>query len=85
MKGQDDKSLPLFLALCCLLCGGLGLLGVSLWCWTFKDGLGPNAVESHGWVAMTRFWRDAEIQLLPWAALVVAGCALFLWDLRRSA
>jgi uncharacterized membrane protein len=77
---EDDSSTPLFLALCCWLFGGLGLLGVSLVSWTLRDGLGPNSVKSHSWLALTRFWRDAALPLLPWATPFVLGFVLYRWD-----
>jgi putative addiction module component (TIGR02574 family) len=82
---QDDNSLPLFLALCCWLFGGLWLLGVSLMAWGLKDGLGPNSVESHGWLALARFWRAAHWNLFPPVALILVGCGLYWWDIRRLA
>jgi putative addiction module component (TIGR02574 family) len=82
---QDDNSLPLFLALCCWLFGGLWLLGVSLVASAVRDGLGPNSVESHGWLALARFWRAAHWSLLPPAALFLVGCGFYWWDIRRLA
>ena len=85
MEEPNDSSIPLFLALCCWLLGGIGLLGVSLLGWALKDGLGPGSVESHGWLALVRFLSEAGWQFLPPAALVVAGCLLYRLDARRSA
>jgi hypothetical protein len=82
---RDDNSIPLFLALCGWLVGSLGLLFISSIAWTLKDGLGPNAVESHGWLAFTRFLSEASLRLLFPAALIVAGCLLYRWDVVRSA
>jgi hypothetical protein len=84
VEEQNDNSFPLFLNLCCWLFGFLGLLAVSIFGWALKDGLGPDAVESHGWLAFARFLSEAGWQLLPPAALVVAGCLLYRWDGRRS-
>jgi hypothetical protein len=60
------------------------LLGTTL-AWAHKDGLGPNAVESHGLLALSRFWRDVW---RPFCFLVVpthlAGWVFYWWDLRRA-
>jgi hypothetical protein len=85
VNSRDDNSIPLFLALCCWLWGGLSLLHISYIAWLLKDGLGPNTVESHGWLGIARFVSEAGFRLLLPAALIVAGCLLYRWDVVRSA
>ena len=68
---DDDSNFSFLLALCCWLVGGLGMLSVSLLAWGLKDGLGPNSMESHGWVAaQLRFWSNAS-----WATPALWPCS----------
>jgi hypothetical protein len=63
----------------------LVLLGTAPLALALKDGLGPNAVESHGLLALSRFWRDIW---RPVCFLVIpthlAGWLLYWWDLRKA-
>ena len=65
---------------------GLGwgmLIGVAPFAWILRDGLGPDAVASSGWVAVVRwfwtFWVGPVLSGL--VALVVAGR---WWQQRRG-
>jgi hypothetical protein len=73
MDRQDDSSLHLFVAIC--------LWGISLWVFfvvstfadIFKDGLGPDAVRSHGLLALSRWWLGV---CWPFCLIVVPVHAL---------
>ena len=49
----------------------LGNLWIGFWCWFFKDGLGPNTIESHGITALSRFFEDF------WAIPVISLVIIF--------
>jgi hypothetical protein len=36
----------------------LSLLFVGAWTWLFRDGMGPDSIESSGWKALRRFSSD---------------------------
>lgn len=86
MNEHRDGSLPLFLSLCCWLLAITSLCMLALFGWLLRDGLGPDAVESHGWLALTRVlagvWPLLCEFVLPLALL---GCVFYWWDRRRLA
>ncbi len=84
MNEKTDSSWPLFLAAGCLVASALILLFYLPFAWIMKDGLGPDATESHGLVALGRFWR--EIRWIFCGLLVptqVLGWFFYWWDSRR--
>jgi hypothetical protein len=87
MKGQRDGSVLLFGAILCWFVGLLILAVASLYVWILRDGLGPDSeVESHGLLALSRFWRDIRsILTLYVIPLFLLGCLLYRWDARRDA
>lgn len=84
MNQRGDGSIRLFLALCCWVCAGLMFLAISGLAWVLRDGLGPDSVESHGWVALIRCLRQAGWSLLGPVALVLAGVLLYWSDAGRA-
>jgi hypothetical protein len=84
MYRRDDSSWQLFLAILFWMVSLLILLGRSLLAWALRDGLGPNAVESHGLLALSRFWRDVRASL---CLLVIpihsVGWIFYWWDSRQ--
>ena len=61
------------------------LMGSGFMVWLLKDGLGPDAVDSHGVVAFTRFCSGiallTAIFVLPPFLL---GCILYPWRRRTE-
>jgi len=82
---RDDSSWQLFLAIFLWMVSLYMLFGSSLLEWTLRDGLGPDAVESHGLLALSRFWRGIRCFL---CLLVIpihsAGWLLYWWDSRKE-
>lgn len=60
----------------CVIVAGLVLAFEAGSCWFFRDGLGPDSIESAGIVAWSRFWRDFRFALIIVAPLLFMG--LFL-------
>ena len=84
MEGQRDGSILLFGAIFCWFVDLLTVAAASLFVWTLRDGLGPDAVESHGLLGLSRFWRDMRsILILYVVPLLVLGCALSHWAAHR--
>ncbi len=74
---KDDDSDPrLFIALILWMASMGYLFFNALMAWTLRDGLGPDAVESAGLVALTRFWFEVRIPLLYASVPVVGGFLL---------
>ena len=84
MDRKSDGSVALFAALFCWLVSAVILLFVCLIAWTFKDGLGPVAADSHGRLAMMRFWTEVRWKLPFPIAVVMRGCAFYAYDRRRN-
>jgi hypothetical protein len=84
---ERDGSAPLFLALLLWLVSLLIPLPCLSLAWILKDGLGPDAVESYGLVALGRFWRGLSwVPFLVSALTFASGCLFYRWDAcRRSA
>ena len=55
------------------------VIGVGPLCWILRDGLGPNAVESHGG------WAVARFLMTFWWGPVLAALVLLRLAARRSA
>lgn len=53
--------------------------------WFLRDGLGPDAVESHGLTALTRFAQDMAEIAGPALILLVVGGLIYPWRRRRAA
>ena len=51
------------------------LIYAAMACWAFRDGMGPDAITSHGAMAFSRFWEDF------WSALIIAiaVCSVGVW------
>ena len=58
MDRRDEFSWPLYLAIHLWGASLIVLLCTDAFAWSLRDGLGPDAVESHGLQALGRFWRD---------------------------
>jgi hypothetical protein len=82
---RSDGSIRLFLALCCWACAALSFLAISSFAWLLRDGLGPDSVESYGWVAFGRYLEGAGWSLLVPAAFLLSGLLLYRSDARRAA
>ncbi len=85
MDRQDSSSWQLFSALCCWLASLYILVWNSLLEWALRDGLGPDVVESHGLLALSRFWGGIRWPLCLYVIPnFLAGCLLYWLDSRRS-
>lgn len=65
---------------------GVGLLALLLgaaFAWFIKDGIGPDAVETHGLLGFRRFW-DGMLWVLGLyvAPPLFIGCLLYSWRRR---
>lgn len=84
MDRRVESSWPLFLAVSFWMASLLILFGSSLFEWTLRDGLGPDSVESHGLLALSRFWRG-----IRWSFCLVVipihwfGWLFYWWDSRK--
>jgi hypothetical protein len=76
---RDDSSWPLFLAISFWMASLLTFLGASLFAWALRDGLGPDAIESDGLLALSRFWKDVRWSLCFLVIPVHAVGWLFYW------
>ena len=77
-------SLRLFLALV-LLAGSLWyLFSVALIAWAFRDGIGPDSVESHGLLALSRSWRGMRWPPLIGSIPLMTAFLLIAWWLRTD-
>jgi hypothetical protein len=85
MNRNDDSSWQLFLAIACWGASLVILFLYSPFAWVMKDGLGPDALESQGLLALGRFWK-----VMRWTfGLVVvpmhlAGWLFYWCDRRRN-
>ncbi len=63
----------------------LGSLALAAsWAWVSRDGMGPNSVESHGLVAIGRFWAGFCVPFVLCAGVAVGAVALSRNLLRRA-
>lgn len=85
VDAKTDSSPRLFLAMCAITFGTLAFGMMSAWVWLLKDGLGPDAIESHGWVALKRFLVGAGWPLLIPTTSIFAGLWLLRSERRRYA
>jgi hypothetical protein len=81
---KRDGSIRLFLALCCWAASAYSLIALSVLPWVLRDGLGPEMVASHGWVAIQRYFKGVGWSLLIPAAFLISGFLLYRSDLRRN-
>jgi len=84
MHRKDDSSWQLFLAIASW--GGSLLLGFfyANLAWMLKDGLGPDAMESHGLLALARFWKEVRWTFgLVVAPMHLAGWFFYWCDTQR--
>lgn len=84
MGQRINDTIQLFIAISCWMLGIFGLLGISLFGWILRDGLGPDSVDSHGWLALRRFIATAGWPLLVPMALLVSGTLLYRRTVRRG-
>ena len=84
MDRRDDSSWQLFLANSLWLVSLLILFGSLFFGWSLRDGLGPDSVESHGLLALSRFWRDIRWSLCL-LVIPIHSVAWFFywWDSRK--
>jgi hypothetical protein len=85
MEKRHVGSVVLFAAVRSWFASLLACLAVSLFAWSFRDGLGPDSVESYGSLAFNRFWASAWWQLSLAVAIFLLGCLLYQWDVHQSA
>lgn len=85
MNRRGDGSIRLFLALCCWAGSALSFLAISSLARALRDGLGPDSVESRGWIALVRCVRQADWSLLGPVAWLLAGLLLYWSDAGRAA
>jgi len=64
----------------CLSLVTLFLIYAAWMCWFFRDGLGPDSVESIGRLAWSRFWGEFRFTLLFSAPVLCFGA----WCIRRK-
>ena len=64
----------------------MNLVGAGLWTWALRDGLGPDAVDSYGGLAVQRFasvyWITFLVGVLP---IVVASMFSRAGKMKRKA
>ena len=53
--------------------GCLVIYQSAMACWVFRDGMGPDAIESHGRVAFERFMEDFWLTALISIAVIATG------------
>ncbi len=84
MDHHHEGSIRLVLAVCCWVCAAVSFLGIFLFAWLLKDGLGPDSVASQGWLALGRCFKSAGLSLLIPFAFLVSGLILqrshIRWD-----
>jgi hypothetical protein len=80
---RNDGSIRLFLAISCWAFAALTFLGISLFAWLLRDGLGPDSVESHGWLALSRYLKEAGWYLVIPATFLLSGSLLYRSDVHR--
>jgi hypothetical protein len=85
MDRRDDSSWQLFLAICFWMASLLILLQTSYLAWLLKDGLGPDSVESHGLLALGRFWSGIRWNLCVLVIPIHSVGWFFYWlDSRKE-
>jgi hypothetical protein len=72
----NDGSPRLLLFLVLLLVSFCYLVWAALMCWTLKDGLGPDAIESTGLLAISRFWADMKWHMIIGSIPLLMALAL---------
>ncbi len=86
MNEQRDGSNLLCGAVFCWGLGLMALAATSSFVWLFKDGLGSDAVESHGLLALGKFWRGIRfilfVYIVPWFLI---GSLLYRGAIREEA
>ncbi len=73
---ERDRAGALATCAICLSLAALSLVPAAGLAWLFRDGMGPDSIESHGWQAMGRFWEGFWPPCV--LALAVAAAALTL-------
>jgi hypothetical protein len=63
----------------CVSLASLFLAYATFTCWFFRDGMGPDSVESSGSLAWSRFWQDFRFALLIGTPILFFG----LWCIFR--
>ena len=64
----------------CALPASVFLAYITYIFWFFRDGMGPDSVESSGSLAWSRFWEDFRFALEIGAPILLFG----LWCIFRS-
>lgn len=61
-------------------------LAVSLWLvWSFRDGMGPDAVTTTGFKALQHFWHGAVVPMVTWLTFaIIVTARVWLWLRQRS-
>ena len=79
MRVRKTIAISLWIvSLSILLCGGVLV-------WVLKDGLGPDAIDSHGIAALGRFCGGmAWIVGIYVSPPLLIGCILYPWRNRRQ-
>jgi hypothetical protein len=72
-----------------LLCAGVAIslvllaqLSTAWWAWFFRDGMGPDSVESEGGHAWARWWKIYQVALVIGLAEVLAIVGAARWRIR---
>ena len=55
----------------------VGLFLTATIAWSFKDGLGPDSVESHGRAAVLRFFQIFRVPFITMAPIFLLDCLFF--------
>jgi hypothetical protein len=61
---------------------GANLVWSGAWWWLLRDGLGPDAIQSHGRAALARFMGQFSFVALVLGVEVVLSLSCYVW--RRS-
>jgi len=62
----------------------IALAWAGFWCWSFRDGLGPDSVTSTGQVAWQRFGSDMLFPTSICILISIIAISFFWWRRRRT-
>ena len=60
-----------------------GLLWAAGLCWSFRDGLGPDMIDTHGAEAARRFWEEFQGAVAVVSVELAVLLAGYRWRTRR--